>query len=553
MMGDMLITQPEKNSIFEVSGMLQSSFNKLFEFLQKEILCDVVIKAGSKSIKCHRNVLACCSPYFQAMFTTPLAESKQNVITIGDIDETTMEMLIKFAYTAKIELNISNAQALLHASSVLQFDSLAQTCCEFIGSQLHPSNCLGIRQLAHQLNELQLIKAADEFTKLHFRKIILEEEFVSISAKHLEEIISSQDLFVDNEIEVYEAVMLWIKHDVNKRRDSLSKLLSKVHLPLLPLSYLRMYVDSDSLVRKNLECRDLLDEARHYQLWQVSRLPTTHLPVNQRTRPRKSYAGVIFCVGGRGMNGNPFSSIEFYSWYHQKWVKLNSMSTSRRHVGCVSLKGKIYVVGGRDENVHMSSAEVFDPMTNEWSSLSSMSTPRRGLGLCSMGGPVYAVGGLDDVVFYSIVERYDVNSDVWSVVAPMNCARGGVAVVKLKGLMYALGGNCGQVSLNTCEVYDPHLDKWTFISPMNRCRAGAGAAVLDGVIYVIGGFENNVPLNSVEKYDPDTDKWVFVKSMNCNRGGVGAATLGGYIYAIGGHNGTHYLNAVEIYDVEEDR
>ncbi|GFT95710.1 kelch-like protein 8 [Nephila pilipes] len=551
-MGDMLIEEP-KHTTFEITGMLQTSFNKLFEFLQKEILCDVIIQAGKKSIKCHRNVLASCSPYFQAMFTSSLAESKQNVITIGDIDETTMEMLIKFAYTAKVDLNTSNAQALLHASSVLQFDCLAQACCDFMSSQLHPSNCLGIRELAQRLGQLSLVKKSDSFSKYNFRKIIIEDEFVSISVQHLEEIISSEDLFVDSEVEVYEAVMLWVKHDAEKRRDYLPRLLSKIHLPLLPLTYLRMYVESDSLIRKNLECRDLLDEARHYQMWQVSRLPTAHLPVTDRTRPRKSYAGVIFCVGGRGMNGNPFSSIEFYSWFHNKWVKLQDMSTSRRHVGCVSAKGKIYAVGGFANETHLSSAEEFDPATNKWSELASMSIPRRGLGLCSMGGPIYAVGGLDNTLFYSIVERYDIKADVWSVVASMNCARGGVAVVKLKGLMYALGGNSGSVSLKTCEVYDPHLDKWTFISSMNQCRAGAGAVVVDGFIYVMGGFENNVPLNSVEKYDPDTNKWSFVTPMKVGRGGVGAAALGRYIYAIGGHNATHYLNTVEIYDVENDR
>ncbi|GFY48877.1 kelch-like protein 20 [Trichonephila inaurata madagascariensis] len=181
--------------------MLQTSFNKLFEFLQKEILCDVTIQAGNKSIKCHRNVLASCSPYFQAMFTSSLAESKQNVITIGDIDETTMEMLIKFAYTAKVDLNTSNAQALLHASSVLQFDCLAQACCDFMSSQLHPSNCLGIRELAQRLGQLSLVKKSDSFSKYNFRKIIVEDEFVSISVQHLEEIISSEDLFVDNEVE----------------------------------------------------------------------------------------------------------------------------------------------------------------------------------------------------------------------------------------------------------------------------------------------------------------------------------------------------------------
>lgn len=206
-MGDKLIEEPA-DSTFEVAGMLQNSFEKLFEFWEKEILCDVVIRAGKKSIKCHRNVLACCSPYFQAMFTSPLAESKQTDITIGDIDEVVLEMLIKFAYTAKIALSPTNAQALLHASSILQLDSLAKACCDFMISQLHPSNCIGVRELAHRLGQVELVRKADVYTKLNFREVVLEDEFFTINAKHLEEIISADELFVNNEVEVSVEIIL---------------------------------------------------------------------------------------------------------------------------------------------------------------------------------------------------------------------------------------------------------------------------------------------------------------------------------------------------------
>lgn len=206
-MGDKLIEEPTE-STYEVAGMLQNSFNKLFEFWEKDILCDVIIRAGEKSIRCHRNVLACCSPYFQAMFTSPLAESRQTDITIKDIDEVVLEMLIKFAYTAKIVLNPSNAQALLHASSILQLDSLAKTCCDFMISQLHPSNCIGVRVLGLSLGQTELVFKADAFTKLNFREVVLEEEFFTINAKHLEEIISAEDLFVNNEVEV-SAGIIW--------------------------------------------------------------------------------------------------------------------------------------------------------------------------------------------------------------------------------------------------------------------------------------------------------------------------------------------------------
>lgn len=51
--------------------------------------------------------------------------------------------------------------------------------------------------------------------------------------------------------------------------------------------------------------------------------------------------GIIFCIGGRGANGDPFSSVEFYSSFLDKWTKLSDMSSPRRHVGCISLKGKL--------------------------------------------------------------------------------------------------------------------------------------------------------------------------------------------------------------------
>ena len=46
----------------------------------REELCDVKILVGSKQIRAHRIVLTACSPYFHAMFTGELAESKQTEV-----------------------------------------------------------------------------------------------------------------------------------------------------------------------------------------------------------------------------------------------------------------------------------------------------------------------------------------------------------------------------------------------------------------------------------------------------------------------------------------
>jgi hypothetical protein len=40
----------------------------------------------------------------------------------------------------------------------------------------------------------------------------------------------------------------------------------KVRMPLLPITYLVDVVSKEELIRCNLQCRDIVDDAKHYQL-----------------------------------------------------------------------------------------------------------------------------------------------------------------------------------------------------------------------------------------------------------------------------------------------
>lgn len=44
-----------------------------------------------------------------------------------------------------------NVQILLPAANLLQLNDVRDACCEFLQSQLHPTNCLGIRRLVDLL------------------------------------------------------------------------------------------------------------------------------------------------------------------------------------------------------------------------------------------------------------------------------------------------------------------------------------------------------------------------------------------------------------------
>lgn len=49
-------------------------------------LCDVVLIVGNRKILAHRVVLSAGSPYFHAMFTGELQESRQTEVQIRDLD-----------------------------------------------------------------------------------------------------------------------------------------------------------------------------------------------------------------------------------------------------------------------------------------------------------------------------------------------------------------------------------------------------------------------------------------------------------------------------------
>lgn len=100
-----------KKELNQLVHLSSSHPKKLLDSLNilrcKQELCDVVLVVGSKRIFAHRVVLSACSPYFYAMFTGELQESKQTEVVIHDIDENAMEVLVEFAYASHIVIEES--------------------------------------------------------------------------------------------------------------------------------------------------------------------------------------------------------------------------------------------------------------------------------------------------------------------------------------------------------------------------------------------------------------------------------------------------------------
>ncbi|KAH1017837.1 hypothetical protein HUJ05_008431 [Dendroctonus ponderosae] len=520
-----------------------------------QMLTDVTLEVGAEHYNAHRVVLAAASPYFKAMFTGGLKECEMSRVKLQGISPTAMHKLISFMYTGRIRVTENTVCQLLAAATMLQVPNVIQACCDFLERQLDPSNAIGIAHFAEQHGCLELSKKANQYIERRFIQICREEEFLQLSANQLIQLIRKDELNVQDEKEVYNAVLKWIKYDEDTRNRKMEDILSAVRCQFLPPKFLNDQIQKCDVIKKTPACKEYLTK--------IFKDLTLHVrtAVKERT---PNIPRVIYVAGGYFKQS--LDILEGFNIDDKTWIKLDRLIVPRSGLGCAFLKGHFYAVGGRNNtpgNSYDSDwVDRYNPILDEWMPCHPMSCPRNRVGVAVMDGLLYAVGGGECTKYHNSVEcsglkfasvpySYDPEMDKWTVVKPMHYARLAVGVAVVNRLLYAIGGFDGTIRHCSVECYHPENDEWTMIPPMYTERSGAGVCAMDKYIYVIGGY-NGLQLNTVERYDTEKQVWDFVSSMKIQRSALSVTVLDGRIYAMGGYDGQEFLQDVEIYDPTTD-
>lgn len=231
------------------------------------------------------------------------------------------------------------------------------------------------------------------------------------------------------------------------------------------------------------------------------------------------------------------------------WEERSTMPAPREKLAAVELDGKIYVIGGTDENGVSSKLEVYDPATDSWTALADMQgigiLAKTELGAAAVNGKIYAIGGSNSGVY-----EYDPDTDTWTAKAPMPEALKGFGTAVLNDKIYVVGGiDWGGIDdflSDQLLIYDPAADSWEtreYEEGAFTPRAYLGAAAVGGKLYAIGGrrsddgyYDDNEyeDLSIVEVYDPETDTWDVRDDMNMYISGFGTTVLDNKIYVLGG-------------------
>ncbi|XP_051791291.1 kelch-like protein 4 isoform X3 [Erpetoichthys calabaricus] len=481
---------------FQAMNHAEQTFRKMENYLQHKQLCDVLLIAGDHKIPAHRLVLSAVSDYFAAMFTNDVREAKQDEIKMEGVDPDALKALVHYAYTGVLELKEDTIESLLAAACLLQLSQVIQVCCNFLKKQLHPSNCLGIRSFADAQGCMDLLNVAHTYTMEHFLEVIKNQEFLLLPSSEIDKLLASDDINVPDEETIFQALMVWVRHDISARQRELGFLLSYIRLPLLPPRLLAD-LENNKMFADDLECQKLLMEAMKYHLL-PERRPMLQSP---RTKPRKSTVGSLYAVGGMDATKGA-TTIEKYDLRTNTWIQVGSMNGRRLQFGVAVIDNKLYVVGGRDGLKTSNMVECYNPVSKVWSVMPPMSTHRHGLGIAVLEGPMYAVGGHDGWSYLNTVERWDPQARQWNYVASMSTPRSTVGVTALNG------------------KYDPKTDTWTTVAPLSVPRDAVGVCLLGDRLFAVGGYDGQVYLNSVESYDAQNNEWTEEVPLNIGRAGA---------------------------------
>lgn len=554
---------------------------------------DLVLLTEEHEIPAHGAVLACMSPFFRD--TINREEKRRSGVlktSVDDVSAATVEALVNFAYTGKIEVSSELVSEVYHVAKEWKVPRLKKACATHMLDNMNTRNCLEIRSLATAEGDTELISIVDQYIKTNVDEITGTPDFCQLPFMKLE-VISTKASISTSDRQLFEAALEWVRRTM-KGGVTMEELMSEPQTLLLSANnILKNITEVDELATEVVETYDI-------DLSKVG----VYTPDRKKGRNgHQNGSGNGHCSNGSTtprklimMPGDaPKQSLVLDKWkviastsmadehyvaltvldkqlatlvLYEKRMKpkhkhrpsrsfsiekdalhppLASMNYPRCAVGIAEFNGKLIVAGGYNQGKFHSTVEAFDPTTNRWELQRRMSGPRGRFQLCPLGGVLLAAGGSNGSCELKSCESYD-TSTPWVPAPDMPVPRTCYGATVLDDQAYVIGGASGSVGMKNCLRYDPATSTWSAIAPLNEGRAQVGVCAMKGQVYAVGGSDAWNCYNSVEVYQPQEDLWTTIATMKTCRRGAGTCTLEGKVYAIGGSDGQTVLDTVECYN-----
>jgi N-acetylneuraminic acid mutarotase len=220
----------------------------------------------------------------------------------------------------------------------------------------------------------------------------------------------------------------------------------------------------------------------------------------------------VYLAGGYhgGSGGNQtFASNQVwkYDTSTNTWTRLPDLPDARGGGSLVAYGTELHFMGGsdlarHDQNTHwVLSLKSRHP---RWVSRANLPTVRNHLGGVELDGKIYIVGGQQNQDAaegpQSTLERYDPATDTWKTLASLPFGRSHIAAATLvwNGKIITFGGETQYLeSIDNVSAYNPQTNTWSDLAPLPATRSSGTAAVINGAVYYSGGLLSNTTWKGV--------------------------------------------------------
>ena len=515
------------------------------EILRKnERFCDVIVEVKGKEFKAHKAVLAAASPFFLTLLESNMRESNEHLIKV-ELEEATasiMEDVLKYVYTGNVSVTEESAHNLIATADYLLLPGLKSLACDFLKGILATENCVFNYYFAERYQCMNLMEECRELIKSNFSAVMETDDFLNLDVRHVSKWVSSDDITVKAEEEVFKGIVKWVNHNKSEREKEFSHLFHQVRLNSVHQDYLVNELVKEELITTNNEC---LNFVLGFLKWILD--PTLQCSIKPRTCLQTQKNGIFVCGGNKAL---------FYLPNENIWYQLSDLLMECQNHAAIQYQDKVYIFSNQG------CGDYYMPSTNTWGAIQSESfcgklcsllkldkhkilyavlerslkscgvyhyDPVKGewknfvdeeklqlFGACGVtdGCHLYVIGGSKNDDWPALplgstkVVRIDPEDGNREEVASMNVARHDAFGAAMNGKIYVGGGRQKKRTLRTCEMYDPLTDEWQVMPNLNVPHHSSSMVCYEEALYVVGGMKMRQDRElSVEMFDFKTNKW----------------------------------------------
>ena len=487
-----------------------------------------------KEFKAHRRILSEASTFFEKLLSSDMKESNEGVIRLEMITEVCLRDILEFIYTGSVQISAEfedNARDLIVLADYLVLPHLKTIAGNTVAEKLNVSSCVSTYHFAENYHCEKLLSDARNYILSNFSTVAKTEEFLNLSSDEVKMCISSDEINVSAEEDVFKIILTWIDHEKNERKEHFAELFREVRLVYISRDFLRSDIVTNDLVNDNEGCMDLVKDAVKF----IDSKSFHHL----RVKPRKSLeipVIAVSCVTRR----QPDEILCYYprvdKWSRFRGTVPRYLNYKYDRNNVVSCHGNLYLVSQRSSPRSLLS---YDSFSSEWESFPNEVQRKIDCVCVSNEGDIFAlmceygescscrtfrlhnsrrsyeVYGPCDKRHISYLMKYTPESNSWQDITSRDMGlRVGVCVVATENnFIYFLGGSLKLdrqcKALPDADRYDLSTNTWEKIADLQEPwrRDPCGAAAYGKIYIACGGMDCSV---SCEVYHEATNEWQFI-------------------------------------------